>query len=354
MSHAPGFADALLQWFDVAGRKHLPWQTQRSAYRVWISEIMLQQTQVATVIPYYQRFMLRFPGVESLAAAPLDEVLHLWTGLGYYARARNLHRAAQLLVNQHGGEFPASHAAIQALPGIGRSTAAAILALSRDERHAILDGNVKRVLTRCFAIEGYPGATLVEAGLWSLAEACTPINRIADYTQAIMDLGAMVCTRSKPRCAQCPLQSRCLAAAQNLQALLPTPKPRVKRPQRIAYALLVQDDRGALLLEQRPPVGIWGGLWVCPQFDDRLTLQQWLQQHLQQPVDSKLQELAAIDHAFTHFDLQLRPCLLKLARPLLAVADTDRYRWYDPQQPQRIGLAKPVLSILELLSDINR
>jgi len=346
MTHT-SFAAALLAWFDLAGRKHLPWQQQRTPYRVWISEIMLQQTQVATVIPYYQRFMLRFPDVHALANAPLDEVLHLWTGLGYYARARNLHRAAQLVVQQHGGEFPAAHADLQALPGIGRSTASAILALSRHERHAILDGNVKRVLARCFAIHGYPGAKAVEAQLWTLAEHCTPQTRVADYTQAIMDLGATLCTRSKPRCAECPLRTQCLAYAQHLQAELPTRKPKVIRPQREAFALVARNAHGAVLLEQRPPAGLWGGLWICPQFETQATMQQWMDAHLQH--NGATQKLAAIDHAFTHFDLHLQPTLLTNAAPLATVADNASLCWYDPKSPLRIGLAKPVLDILNAL-----
>ncbi|MGC3981834.1 MAG: A/G-specific adenine glycosylase [Steroidobacteraceae bacterium] len=341
-------APALLTWFDRAGRKHLPWQQQRTPYRVWVSEIMLQQTQVATVIPYYERFMQRFPDVQALATAPLDEVLHLWTGLGYYARARNLHRTAQIVVEQHQGEFPAMHAEMQALPGIGRSTAAAVLALSRHERHAILDGNVKRVLARYFAIDGYPGAKHVEAQLWTWAEACTPEQRVADYTQAIMDLGATVCTRSKPRCSDCPLQANCLAYEQQRQAELPTPKPKVSRPQRTAFALVAMNASGAILLEQRPLSGLWGGLWICPQFDSQDALQDWAATHL--AATSTLAALPVIDHAFTHFDLRLQPSLLSGAQPLSAVADIAVYCWYDPHQPARIGLAKPVLDILKSLA----
>lgn len=343
---AAEFAPALLRWYDQAGRKHLPWQQQRSAYRVWVSEIMLQQTQVTTVIPYYQRFMQRFPEVQSLASAPLDEVLHLWTGLGYYARARNLHRAAQAVVEHHAGEFPATHAEMQALPGIGRSTASAILALARHERHAILDGNVKRVLARYFAIHGYPGAKSIETQLWSLAETCTPQQRVADYTQAIMDLGATLCTRSKPRCADCPVQAYCQAYAQGLQSQLPTAKPKTLRPQREAFALVAINTQGALWLEQRPPTGLWGGLWVCPQFDSETALQEWVVAHWQ--PTAPLRSLPSIDHAFTHFDLRLRPTLLHGA-PLDAVAETRGGCWYDPQQPARIGLAKPVFDILKLL-----
>jgi A/G-specific adenine glycosylase len=342
------FAPVLLQWFDQSGRKHLPWQQQRSAYRVWISEIMLQQTQVTTVIPYFERFMQRFVEVRQLAAAPLDEVLHLWTGLGYYARARNLHRAAQIVVAQHGGEFPEDHLALQALPGIGRSTASAILALSSEARHAILDGNVKRVLARYFAIQGYPGVKQIEAQLWSLAEACTPHERIADYTQAIMDLGATVCTRSQPRCAECPVQVHCLAHAQNLQAQLPTRKARMVRPQREAFALVACNAAGAILLEQRPPAGVWGGLWVCPQFDSEAALHAWAQQHLRSEVIATA--LPTINHAFTHFDLRLQPRLLSAVSLTPSIADSDAYCWYDRKNPARIGLAKPVLDILKLLS----
>jgi A/G-specific adenine glycosylase len=341
------FAPALLHWFDQSGRKHLPWQQQRSPYRVWISEIMLQQTQVATVIPYFERFMQRFPTVQALADAPLDEVLHLWTGLGYYARARNLHRAAQWLVQQHGGEFPTEHADVQALPGIGRSTASAILALSQQQRHVILDGNVKRVLTRYFAIHGYPGNKAIEAQLWALAEACTPQRRVDDYTQAIMDLGATLCTRSKPRCHECPVRVHCQAYAQNLQAQLPTPKPKVQRPRRQAFALVAVNESGAALLEQRPLSGLWGGLWVCPQFDSEPELQAWAQQHLQ--LSGDLESLPAIDHAFTHFDLHLQPRRVR-ATTAPGVADNASYCWYDPAQPARIGLAKPVLDIFKLLS----
>lgn len=341
------FAPALLQWFDQAGRKDLPWQQQRSAYRVWISEIMLQQTQVTTVIPYYERFMQRFPDVHTLAAAALDEVLHLWTGLGYYARARNLHRAAQLLVSEHAGEFPRQHAAVQALPGIGRSTASAILALAHAQRHAILDGNVKRVLSRYFAVHGYPGTKQIEAQLWTLAEACTPQQRLADYTQAIMDLGATLCTRSAPRCGQCPVRAHCLAHAQQLQTRLPTPRPKKSRPQREAFSLVALDEHGALLLEQRPPTGLWGGLWVCPQFEAEPALHDWVQRHLR--ADSETRALPMIEHAFTHFDLRLQPRLLSPVTLAAGVADSAAFCWYDPARPARIGLAKPVLDILKAL-----
>jgi A/G-specific adenine glycosylase len=334
------FAEPLLDWFDVAGRTHLPWQQQRTPYRVWISEIMLQQTQVVTVIPYFERFMQRFPTVQLLADAPLDEVLHLWTGLGYYARARNLHRAAQTIVAEFDSEFPKSLEQVMDLPGIGRSTAGAILSLACKQRHPILDGNVKRVLTRYFAIKGFPGEKAIETALWKLADDCTPTQRVAAYTQAIMDLGATLCTRSKPRCSDCPLQKHCEANRLGLQSKLPTPRPKRERPQRQAFCL-VATHRGAVLLEKRPPTGIWGGLWTLPQFADRAACEAFA-------GSTKLQALPRYDHSFTHFDLQLQPLLIKKLN-IAAIADNDRYCWYDPHRPARIGLATPVRDIINQL-----
>lgn len=343
------FASALLAWFDIHGRKHLPWQQQITPYRVWISEIMLQQTQVTTVIPYYERFMQRFPEVRALAAADDDEVLHLWTGLGYYARARNLLKAARTIVAEHAGEFPESLEAVQALPGIGRSTAGAILAISRSQRHPILDGNVKRVLTRCFGIEGFPGETAIERELWSIADACTPAQRVAHYTQAIMDLGATVCVRSRPLCVVCPMHELCVARREGMQAILPTPKPRKERPERTAYAAILRRADGAVLLERRPPVGIWGGLWTFPQFDAREDAVAWMERHA---GDSSLatQALPPYSHSFTHFDLTLEPLLVRDAREQPAVADADRYCWYDLKQPAKIGLAKPAVDLIRGLA----
>src|SRR5271166_4558273 len=265
------FAERLLDWFEVHGRHNLPWQENPSPYRVWVSEVMLQQTQVATVIPYYERFMGRFPDVPSLAAAALDEVLHLWTGLGYYARARNLRACAQALVARHGGEFPDELEAVMALPGIGRSTAGAILALSRGVRQPILDGNVKRVLARVFGIAGDPSSAAVLRALWTQAEVCTPAARVAAYTQAIMDLGATVCTRTRPACTVCPMNGGCLAAREGRQAELPGAKRRRVRKAREAILLLAEtgeDASRAVLLERRPAPGLWGGLWSPPQFDN--------------------------------------------------------------------------------------
>jgi A/G-specific adenine glycosylase len=344
------FAAGLLAWFDTSGRKHLPWQQQITPYRVWVSEIMLQQTQVATVIPYYERFMQRFPGVRALAAAVDDEVLHLWTGLGYYARARNLLRAARLIVAEHDGEFPATIEAVQALPGIGRSTAGAILAISQSQRHPILDGNVKRVLTRYFGVPGFPGESAVERELWTLADACTPAHRVADYTQAIMDLGATVCVRSRPLCVVCPMHEGCFARREGMQAVLPTPKPRKERPSRTAYVAILRRADGAVLLERRPPVGIWGGLWTFPQFDAREAAVTWMEERMG-AASLATQALPPYSHSFTHFDLTLQPILVRNARELPAVADASRYCWYDARQPAKIGLAKPAVDLIRGLAE---
>ena len=337
-------AAPLLAWFDRAGRKHLPWQQDPTPYRVWVSEIMLQQTQVATVIGYYQRFMQRFPDVRALAAAPVDEVLHLWTGLGYYARARNLHRAAQLIVAEHAGEFPQTIEAVQALPGIGRSTAGAILALSRAQRHPILDGNVKRVLARYFGIEGFPGEREVESKLWSLADECTPGERVAHYTLAIMDLGATLCVRSRPLCAACPLAEHCVARIDGRQSALPAPRPKKIRPQRTAYVVLMVRDDGAVLLQRRPPAGIWGGLWTLPQFDEIDAIPSVLR------GEEGATSLPPYFHSFTHFDLTLHPLLVRAA-PMEMVADSESYCWYEPRRPARIGLAKPAVDLIRALDE---
>ncbi|HET9692823.1 MAG TPA: A/G-specific adenine glycosylase, partial [Steroidobacteraceae bacterium] len=304
------FAPALLHWYEREGRKDLPWQRNRTPYRVWISEIMLQQTQVATVAGYYERFVARFPDVRQLAAAPLDEVLHLWSGLGYYARARNLHRAAQAIVQRHGGEFPATLEAVLALPGIGRSTAGAILALARGERHAILDGNVKRVLARYFAVEGYPGDPAVAKQLWALAEACTPADRADAYTQGIMDLGATICTRANPACLLCPVHAGCVARATNRQHALPASRPHRLRPRREAWLVLAR--RGSkMLLEKRPPTGVWGGLWGFPEFPTRAHALQWCSEHLASPSGARTGD--ALHHAFSHFDYEMKPILVSCA-----------------------------------------
>jgi A/G-specific adenine glycosylase len=338
-------APRLLEWFAVHGRRNLPWQQDPTPYRVWVSEIMLQQTQVSTVIPYFERFMQRFPDVATLAAAPVDEVLHLWSGLGYYARARNLHEAARVIMKESEGQFPDTIEAMRKLPGVGRSTAGAILALSRQERHPILDGNVRRVLARCFAIEGWPGERAVDAQLWDLSEACTPETEVHSYTQAIMDLGATVCARSKPACERCPLEPICLARAQGRQALLPTPKPapRERRVER-TYMLMVVGDEASVLLARRPARGIWGGLWSLPEFVDTEDAAAWVAERLA-VNDAEFESLPAIRHSFTHFDLEILPLRLRLDRPVDAVAE-EGYVWYNTRAPAKLGIAAPVTALI--------
>ena len=289
---------------------------------------MLQQTQVTTVIPYYERFMQRFPDVRALAAAPVDEVLHLWTGLGYYARARNLHRAAQLIAGEHGGEFPMTIDAVQALPGIGRSTAGAILALSHVAAASDSRRQCKARAEPLFRRRGISRRRGDRKKLWSLADRCTPASRVAHYTQAIMDLGATVCVRTRPVCGRCPLQRECVARIEGRQSLLPTPRPKKVRPQRVAHIVILTRDDGAVLLERRPPVGVWGGLWMFPQFESSESAYGWLR--LLRGAKGRT-TLPPYSHAFTHFDLTLHPIVVR-AGGSVAVADADRYCWYDAKQ----------------------
>jgi A/G-specific adenine glycosylase len=342
------FAPSLLDWFDRAGRHDLPWQLDPSPYRVWVSEVMLQQTQVATVIPYFLRFMTRFPDVASLAAAPIDEVLHYWSGLGYYARARNLHQAAQAIMARHGGRFPAELADVLALPGIGRSTAGAILAQALGQRHAILDGNVKRVLARVHAVPGWPGEVAVERQLWALAERHTPATRVADYTQAIMDLGATLCRRSKPACAQCPVAPGCAAQRQGRQADFPGPRPRRARPLRHARMLLLLDPEGAVLLERRPPHGIWGGLWCPPELGEA-SAAEWAERALGATIE-RGEPLPKVRHGFSHFELEIEPVPARLAGKTPAVMEPGRWVWYNARSPARLGLAAVVGRLITALA----
>jgi A/G-specific adenine glycosylase len=331
---------ALVAWAQTNGRHDLPWQLDPTPYRVWVSEVMLQQTQVATVIPYFERFVARFPDVGSLSAAPLDEVLHLWTGLGYYARARNLHTAARIVVEQYEGRLPRDIDALQTLPGIGRSTAGAILALSWGQRHPILDGNARRVLSRLFAVDGDPGASSTLKRLWTLAEACTPDENVAEYTQAIMDLGAGVCLRSRPRCDVCPLSEVCVARQTNRQLELPSRRRRTVRPRRTAYALVIRDAGGTLLLKQRPANGVWGGLWSLPQFDSEPEALAWLAAIFPTPINSQPAE--SQHHAFTHYELELhlRTVCLDVTQP-----EVPKCVWYDTNQAPPLGLGKPVTNL---------
>jgi len=346
---AAQFAPRLLAWFAAHGRKQLPWQENPTPYRVWISEVMLQQTQVAAVIPYFQRFLDRFPDLGALAGAPADEVLHLWTGLGYYARARNLQACAQILLRDHGGEFPSEIDALMALPGIGRSTAGAILALSRGQRHAILDGNAKRVLARVFGIAGDPGRADVLAQLWRQAEACTPQSAVAPYTQAIMDLGATVCTRARPGCSTCPMRDLCVAAREDRQDELPGRKAQRFRPAREAVLLLAEaqlEAGRAILVERRPSPGIWGGLWSPPQFADESAALAWAEQTL--GIAGCGERLAAIEHSFTHFDLRLQPLRIACRRQT-GVADDAQRLWYRLDAPPRVGLPQPIRQLFARL-----
>jgi A/G-specific adenine glycosylase len=306
---------------------------------------MLQQTQVGTVVPYFERFMSRCPDVESLAEASLDEVLALWSGLGYYARARNLHRAARIVVDELGGALPDGLEELMGLAGIGRSTAAAILALSANERHAILDGNCKRVLARFHAIEGYPGQAGVLRELWARAEEHTPATAVADYTQAIMDLGATVCTRGQPRCTECPVSSDCEARRRGIERELPHPRKRRERPAREVTVLVVQNDARETLLERRPPAGIWGGLLSFPELGEGQDIADWCRRHLGALPDSS-EDLASIEHSFTHFDLTLRPVRLTVEGGAASVMDGERWLWYNSARPLPGGVAAPIGRIL--------
>ena len=339
------FAEKVLAWFDQHGRKDLPWQRDRTPYRVWVSEIMLQQTQVATVIPYFKAFMRRFPDVATLARSSIDEVLHHWSGLGYYARARHLHQAAQIVVEQHGGEFPLSLEAAMELPGIGRSTAGAILALARGNRHPILDGNVKRVLARYLAIEGFPGEPAANRQLWAFAEACTPHDRVDDFTQAMMDLGASVCARRRPLCASCPLFDACAARLSGRQSQLPVARPRRARRVKTTCMLLAIRNGGHVLLEQRPPHGIWGGLWGLPEFASTDAAREWSIQALR-ARETSVQQLGTLRHAFTHFDLDIEPVRID-CDGTCGVMESGRFVWYSPAAPLPIGIAAPVRHLME-------
>ncbi len=335
------FAGRLIAWQRQHGRHDLPWQGV-DAYGVWLSEIMLQQTQVATVIPYYQRFLASFPDINSLAAAGEDEVLAHWSGLGYYARGRNLHRAAQIIVERHGGTFPRDFDQIVELPGIGRSTAAAICALAYHERRAILDGNVKRVLARYCGIAGWPGDRNVEQRLWQQAEALLPAQEISPYIQGLMDLGATLCTPGKPGCAACPVHANCVAVATGRVNDLPGARPKKTIPERRAVLLLLRQG-GEILLEKRPRQGIWGGLWSLPQFDSEAAAKDWFEQAGM--VASAGKELAAFIHTFTHFRLHITPLQIELARKPASAVQPGSV-WLKLDDAMGAALPTPVRKIL--------
>jgi A/G-specific adenine glycosylase len=331
------FQKTVLTWFKKHGRKDLPWQQNISAYRVWLSEIMLQQTQVKTVIPYFQRFTQRFPTIESLAAAPQDEVLHYWTGLGYYARARNLHAAAKMIMNEFNGIFPDNIIDIISLPGIGRSTAGAISSIAFNKAQPILDGNVKRVLSRyCASNED----------LWPIASDFTPEKNCADYTQAMMDLGATICKRTKPKCDLCPLQKNCQAHQLGQETDFPPRKAKKTIPVKKTIMLLLQNTQGEILLLKQPPSGIWGGLWLLPQCVSTKGIKVWCQEH---ELDIKQQtKLPAFRHTFSHYHLDIQPIKLTVIQKADWIQESGRYLWYNGTQ--QIGLPAPIKSLLEELT----
>jgi A/G-specific adenine glycosylase len=340
------FAQHIISWQRRHGRHNLPWQGA-DAYRIWLSEIMLQQTQVATVIPYYQRFVSSFPEVASLAAASEDDVLAHWSGLGYYARARNLHRAAQFILQRHDGKFPRDFDDIAALPGIGRSTAAAISALAFHERRAILDGNVKRVLARYCAIEGYPGDKKIEAQLWRQAESFLPQRDVAIYIQGLMDLGATICTRGKPRCDTCPVQKGCAAYMSDRVAQLPSPRPRKVLPEKHDTFLVLMYGSD-ILLEKRPGNGIWGGLWCLPQVASGDDVSAYCTRRF--GVDAtRAEALPEFIHTFTHFKLHIAPLLVRLAHKPRQIQKPGVV-WLDAENALRAAIPAPVRKLVEQIT----
>ncbi len=342
------FAEAILTWYDSYGRKNLPWQQNKTLYKVWLSEIMLQQTQVSTVIPYFERFIERFPCVTELANTHQDEVLHLWTGLGYYARARNLHKAAQIVVSEHKGEFPHDIEHLNALPGIGRSTAAAILSSVLKQPHAILDGNVKRTLSRAFAVEGWPGTKSVENRLWEIAEQHTPKTDVDKYNQAMMDMGAMVCSRSKPKCQLCPVAQHCMAKAMQRQHDFPAKKPKKEKPVKtVWFAILYYDNK--VWLEQRPQNGIWGGLYCFPEHNTADLSHLMALRGVNDDFITEHKTLISFRHTFSHYHLDITPVVIRLNRQPHLIMEATNGLWYNLPQPEKIGLAAPVKQLIQSL-----
>lgn len=344
----PTFSAAVIAWQKQHGRHALPWQNTRDAYRIWLSEIMLQQTQVTAVIPYYQKFLRCFPTVESLAAAASEAVMSQWSGLGYYTRARNLHQCAQRVTTQYGGRFPEDPELLADLPGIGRSTAAAIAAFAYSKRAAILDGNVKRVFARVFGVEGFPGAKAVEDQLWQRAVALLPQTDMESYTQGLMDLGATLCVRGKPDCGRCPLASRCVALATGRTSELPVRKPRKRVPEKdVMMLIIVNGDE--VLLQQRPDNGIWGGLLSLPELppnDDAdaaaLTVRSAMKPF---GIIAAYRQLRPFSHVFTHFKLHISPYHVELKTRHSSVADAT-YVWYPIAKLAGAPLPAPVKKLL--------
>ena len=341
-----GIASRIVAWQKKHGRHDLPWQGTRDPYAIWVSEIMLQQTQVSTVIPYYNRFIARLPDLASLAAAPLDDVMRLWSGLGYYSRARNLHRAAQILMSVHGGRFPRSVNEVAALPGVGRSTAAAICVFAFGQRHAILDGNVKRVLARLRGIKGYPGAKQVADRLWQEAERMLPRRGLQPYTQGLMDLGATVCVSRKPRCEACPVRGDCVAVRRGWVAKLPAARPRKTLPRRRAI-LLALTRGGEVLLEKRPPVGIWGGMWSLPEAARKADIAASCLKRFGARV-IEIESLPPMAHGFTHFKLEIQPLRLRVSA-LVPQAAEPGVVWLPLEEARGAAIPAPVKRILAAL-----
>ncbi|CCE25620.1 A/G-specific adenine glycosylase [Methylotuvimicrobium alcaliphilum] len=337
------FQDRLLAWFDKHGRHDLPWQNPASPYKVWVSEVMLQQTQVATVIPYFNAFIARFPDIQSLAEASVDTVLQYWAGLGYYARGRNLHKCAQIIAERD--SFPDSLDELLDLPGIGRSTAGAILSIAFKKSHPILDGNVKRVLTRYAGISEWPGSTEASKTLWKLSASYTPVHRVEDYTQAMMDLGATICTRGKPNCAVCPLVSACRAHIENKTATIPAPKPARKQPVKQVYFLCLTTNENSILLEQRPGTGIWGGLWSLPEFDTIESARSWCMARHIDIINEYTQP--KVRHTFSHYHLDFTPLHFHTNNPNHFVMEANRMLWYKPEQFSSLALAAPIKRLLQ-------
>ncbi|HEY1069147.1 MAG TPA: A/G-specific adenine glycosylase [Thermomonas sp.] len=346
MTDASDIAPRLLAWFDLHGRHDLPWQHPRTPYRVWLSEIMLQQTQVSVVVGYFDRFVGALPDLPALASAPQDEVLALWSGLGYYARARNLHAAAKRCVELHDGALPRDLDALVALPGIGRSTAGAILSQAWGDPAPILDGNVKRVLCRLFGIDGWPGQPAVEKRLWAIAEGLLPSTRLADWTQAQMDFGATLCTRANPACAICPLQDVCVARREGRIAELPAAKPGKPLPQRETRMLIVEDADGRVLLQRRPPTGVWAALWSLPQHEDLTEAQAWFERHVDGDLTAA-RPLPALEHGFSHYRLRIHPRRVSVNGLRATVGDNADLRWATRPDLDAIGLPAPVRKLLQ-------
>ncbi len=341
------FSSRVIAWQKSSGRHDLPWQNTRDPYAIWVSEIMLQQTQVTTVIPYYQRFMSRFPALKALANADEQDVLAAWSGLGYYARGRNLHRAARIIRDEHAGSFPRELAGVMSLPGIGPSTAGAICVFAFGQTHPILDGNAKRVLARRFGVHGYPGDRNVETELWALSNSLLPDREIESYTQGLMDLGASVCARSRPACVQCPLAGGCIALREQLVDSLPAPKPRKERPHRRTKMLILWDGQ-EVLLERRPPVGIWGGLWCFPEGDH--PVEECVTACVQRfGVEcERISPLAFVEHGFTHFKLTIEPYLLQVSRKAGGVTEPGAL-WLTLGDASAAALPAPVRELLASL-----